>query len=348
LGFRDDIIGSPTIYPLGVDLKADGVQFVQLSRADYDAIGFHDRRMLTPQTKTAWAKYGQLEEAARGLPVKCHFIFHISHVGSTLLSRLVGSHPEAFGLREPGVLRAIAEVQQMLGKPGCPWTAEELNRRLWLFLGVWSRTFSPRETAVIKCTSYVSEMAEMLMERVAGSKAILMYVKPSVFLPQLLGGAMVDIEGKAASRLERLHARLGVAAWSLAELSPGERVSMSWLCEMLAMDGAARRFESRCQWLDFDGFLEDSQTRLVACLEHLKLGEAEANASRILAGPLMKQYSKATQFEFDAGHRERILQEAKAKHAAEIAKGLAWIEAATEAHEPVRHLMGRLDGAGSA
>ncbi len=339
MSFRDDMQASPTLYPLGVDLKADGVQFVQLSRAEYDAIGFHDRRMLTPQTKTAWARYAQVEEAARGLPVKAHFIFHISHVGSTLLSRLIGAHPQAFGLREPGVMRAIAEVQLTLGGPGCPWTNEEFTKRLWLFLGIWSRTFAPRETSVIKCTSYVSEMAEMLLERVAGAKAIFMYVAPEVFLPQLLGGAMVDIEGKAASRLERLHRRLGEPVWKLEALSPGERVAMSWLSEMLSLQAAASRFGSRCQWLDFDDFLSEPQAHLVAGLTHLDLDDAPSQAQAVLAGPLMKQYSKATQFEFDAGSRAKILEEARVKHGAEIARGLAWLDGAATQWPRVRTLL---------
>ncbi|MBI1189067.1 MAG: hypothetical protein GC200_00065 [Tepidisphaera sp.] len=342
MGFREDFQSSPTLYPLGLDLKADAVQFVQLARADFDALGFHDRRMLTPQTKTAWARWPQVQDAARGLPVRANFIFHISHVGSTLLSRLLGAHPQVFALREPGVMRSFADAQLSLGTPESPWPPAEFDQRLSLWLGIWSRTFSPQQTALIKCTSYVSEMAELLMDRVAASRSIFMYVSPAVFLPALLGGAMVDIEGRAASRLTRLHKRLGETPWSLASLSPGEKVSMSWLSEMLALGAAAVRFDARCQWLDFDAFLASPEPRLVASMHHLGLTDPAAHAAPILAGPLMKQYSKATHFEFDAGARQKILQESRAKHADEIARGLAWMDHAAAKWPQVQQLMERL------
>lgn len=342
VGFREDFQSNPTLYPIGLDLKADAVQFVQLSQADFDSLGFHDRRMLNPQTKTAWARWPQVEEAAKVLPAKAHFIFHISHVGSTLLSRLLGAHPEVFALREPGVMRSFADAQLTLGTPASPWSPEEFARRLDLWLGIWSRTFSPRQTCVIKCTSYVSEMADLLLQRVPASRAIFMYVAPEVFLPALLGGAMVDIEGRAASRLERLHARLGESPWSLASLSPGEKVTMSWLCEMLCLYAAATHFPDRCQWLDFDAFLASPEPRLIAAMRHLALSTPESAAGPILAGPLMKQYSKATQFEFDAGARQKLLQESRVKHVEEIARGRAWLDAAAARWPIVRNLMERL------
>src|SRR5205085_12615477 len=114
-----------------------------------------------------------------------------------------------------------------LGQPGCPWSQAEFEERLGVCLALWSRTFTPEQTAVIKATSFVCEMAEYLMERVTTSRAIFMFVAPAIFLKALLGGAMSDIEGLAEKRLERLHRRLGKAYWSLSQLSPGERVTMS-------------------------------------------------------------------------------------------------------------------------
>jgi len=48
----------------------------------------------------------------------------------------------------------------------------------------------------------------------------------------------------------------------------------------------------------------------------------------ILAGPEMRRYSKAPQFAYDTGLRIAVLNEARATHAAEIHRGLAWLDRA--------------------
>ena len=154
-------------------------------------------RLLTASSETGWASWPEFREAAEGLPERCHYIFHISHVGSTLLSRLVGLHPKLFSLREPVILRFLADVDLALGQPNCPWNGEELAERLGVYLRVWSRTFEPQQTAVIKATSFVCELAERLLERQPAARAVAMFVSPLVFMQALLGGAMSDITGLA-------------------------------------------------------------------------------------------------------------------------------------------------------
>lgn len=325
MGFRDELASSPFLYPIGLDLKADAVQFIRLTREAYDAAAFLDRRILAPETPTAWAPWHAVSEAAAGLTERCHFIFHISHVGSTLLSRLLGSHPEFFSIREPTILRTFADMQMQLGHIDCPWSAAEFAGRLEVFMRLWSRTFDPHRRSVIKATSFVGEMAEMLLERQPDARAILMYVRPTVFLAALLGGAMVDVDRKAVSRLNRLHHRLNEQLWRVDDLSSGERVAMTWATEMLALRAAAERFADRTLWLDFDRFLAAPGVELAGVFRSLAASESAQLVNQILAGPAMRTYAKATQFEFDACTRAGVLQESKAKHGAEIARGEAWL-----------------------
>ncbi len=339
MGFREDLIGSPLLYPVAVDLAADGVQFLKMPIEAYEAAGFLDRRMISPGTPTAWGRWAHVSEAATELTERCHFIFHISHVGSTLLSRLLGAHPKIFSLREPAVLRVLADAQLALGRPECPWSPEEFERRLSIFLGLWSRTYKPEQTALIKATSYVSEMAEMLTHRSESTRSIFMYVAPRVFLMALLGGAMSDIDGRGASRLDRLQRRLNTLVGGFESLSPGERVAMSWLSEMMSLHAAAKRFPARCLWVDFDVFLADPQAGLLRTMEHLGLEGGPEVAKEIIDGPNMKRYAKAQQFEFDAGSRAKILQESLEKHGAEVAKGEAWLVKIAEAFPAAKEVL---------
>jgi hypothetical protein len=337
--FRQHLTASPALYPIAMDLRTDAVRLVRLAHADYAAASFLDARLLTPEMPNAWGPWAELREAAAGLPERCHFIFHISHVGSTLLSRLLGLHPALFSLREPAILRDLAEAYITLDQPAPRWGRTEFGTRLGVYLGLWSRTFEPQQTAVIKATSFVSEMAEHLMARLPDARSIFMFVQPLTFLKALLDGAMSDVDGLAEQRLSRLHRRLGSQRWPLAELSPGERVAMSWLSEMLALHAAANRCPARVLWLDFDGFLAGAEANLAAALSHLGIAAAIESAREILAGPTMGQYAKAPAYKFDARHREQLLRQAEERHAAEIKKGIDWLDRAAVDFPVVRNVL---------
>src|SRR4051812_37836226 len=104
---------SPELFPLSLDVKTDLVNLVRLTEADYARASFLDDRALDRQTARRQLPVGELEAAVAdtGLGENCSFIFHIGHVGSTLLSRLLGGHPAVFALREPAILRSLAQVR---------------------------------------------------------------------------------------------------------------------------------------------------------------------------------------------------------------------------------------------
>lgn len=325
---RRRLTASPALYPFAVDLPGDRIRFVPLTLAEYAAASFLDERLGIPDADGSWCPWDGVSQAIAGLPEQCHFIFHISHVGSTLLSRLLGQHSALFSLREPAVLRNLADIHLALGHARCPWSPPIFDVRLGVCLALWSRTFLTGQTAVIKATSFVSEMAEHLMARVRDSRSILMYVPPMTFLKVLLDGAIKDISRAAGKRLFRLHRRLGGEQWRLQDFSVGEQVAMSWLSEMLALHASGRQFPERSLWIDFDQFLAAPEPCLIGALRHFAAADAETIAREILSGPTLSQYSKAPERKYDSGLRDRLLKRGEERHAAEIRKGMDWLERA--------------------
>lgn len=341
----DDLGGTPELYPLEFDLRADVVRFVRLTEADYRAASFLDGRMLAPDAPSEWRPWEAVRRAAGGLPRRCHFVFHISHVGSTLLSRLLGEHPALFSVREPPILRRLAEAHLTLDRPNCPWTPAEFDARTGTYLGLWSRTYRPGQTAVIKATSFVSESAEYLLHAAAGARAVAMTVPPPTFLRALLDGAMSDITASADVRLWRLHRRVGGVRWRRADLSPGELVAMSWLCEVWALHAAAARFPDRVLWVDFDRYLQAPEHGLTAALAHLRAAADDRFVRDLLAGSIPTSYAKAPAYRYDAATREQLLRQADRAHAAEIRRGLDWL-AATAAAFPAAAVAAAAAGRG--
>jgi hypothetical protein len=320
----ESVTQSPELFPYTFDVGSDHVTLIRLTRADYENASFLDARILTPKTPSRaipWHLVAKSIDAAQ-LREHCRFIFHIGHVGSTLLSRLLGAHPQVFALREPVVLRTFANPQPMI-------SGGDFADRLTGILKLLSRTFDANQSAVVKATSFVSELAAGLMSRSFALPAVALYVSAESYMATILGGPNSRQEAKilAPSRIDRLHRRLGHEEWRSTSLSEGEILALTWACEMSALAEAIAIARERILQIDFDQFLHDPSA-LLAVFRHFGVAVSDGEVRAILAGPDMRRYSKAPQFAYDTALRVAVLNEARAVHAAEIRRGLAWLDRA--------------------
>ncbi len=298
---------SPELYPQA--LAPGGLTVIRLSEADYRAASFLDARILTRQTLTRNIPWAAAEEAASGLAENCAYIFHIGHVGSTLLSRLIGASPQSLPVREPLILRALAQSPQ------------DYDRRADVLLKLWSRSFAPNQRALIKATSFVSEIAAKILTRPSSPRAIFLTASAETYLATILGGPNSRQEAKmlAPGRLARLSARLGEMPPAKSE---GEIIAMGWACEMTALEAARNE---RVLMLDADDFFARPETALRASFDHLGIEITDGEIAAIASGPDMRRYSKAPEHAYDTALRNEVLAAARAEHAGEIARGLAWL-----------------------
>ncbi|HEX3951857.1 MAG TPA: hypothetical protein VHW95_18560 [Steroidobacteraceae bacterium] len=336
---QESVTCSPQLFPYSMDLGGDSISFVTLAKADYEKASFLDARMLTPQTRARSLPWGEIVRAIESAQLKerLGFIFHIGHVGSTLLSRLIGAHPCAFSLREPMLLRGFAQLKNEPRHLPAAWGSDGFEARLTGTLQLFSRTFEDRELAVVKATSVVSELSAALLSRASAPKAIMMYVSPESYIATILGGPNSRQEARMLTpgRLQRLQRRIGCEAWRAEQLSEGETLALAWACEMSALAQAARSSAARLLRVDFDQFLLNPSS-LVEILRHFDIEAAAAEVHAILQGPDMRRYSKAPEYAYDAALRLEVLNQARALHDAEIRRGLNWLGQAAARFEPVR------------
>jgi hypothetical protein len=332
--FSESLCRSPELFPHALDVGNDRVSFIRLSRTEYEQASFLDTRILTARTvgqAIPWTQVTAAIEAAR-LTERCGFIFHTGHVGSTLVSRLIGAHAGAFGLREPMILRVLAQLHAEPQAQPRSWSEGGLEARLAGCLKLWSRTYDSRQLAVVKATSFVSELSADLLTRAGHPRALLMYVSPESYLATILGGPNSRQEAQLLTpgRLRRLHRRVGRDAWRLESLSEGEAVALGWACEMSALAVAQQAAGERAMGLDFDQFLLRPRALLSDALRHFEIDATPGEVDAIIAGPDMRRYSKSPEHAYDAALRVEVLNEARATHSAEIRRGLAWLERALE------------------
>ena len=169
------VAASPELYPVEFDPSCGRVRLIRLREEDYRAASFLDERLLVrgaTETSIDWMEFAA---AAEPIPLACDFIFHIGHVGSTLLARLLGTHERVFALREPALLRLLA-------------TGPGDDARLETLLRLYSRTWRAPQRSLVKATSFVSQIGPAMLRKAPSSRAVLMTVRAPTYIAGILGG----------------------------------------------------------------------------------------------------------------------------------------------------------------
>jgi hypothetical protein len=325
-----DIARSPAWLPLEAEAV---VRLVQLDESAYRAASFLDQRLLALGLAHGECSFPVLEAAAAGLSRRAHWIFHTGHVGSTLISRLIGAHAGLFALREPALLRALA------AQGPSPARAAALA----VAVALLGRTWRADQRAVVKATSFVSELAEPILAGADRPAAIFMFAQPHAYLQSIFAGPVSRVESRqlTATRVERLARRLGPGEWRGEPRSEGECIALSWLCEMTVLHQAAARGAGRVLWIDFDDFLAAPAAALAPIFRALGADPPASELEALVGGPLMRQYSKAPEHAYDAELRRSLLLAADHEHAAEIRRGIAWLHRLGAQHETVAAVLER-------
>ncbi len=291
------------------------VRLVAMDRESYRLESFLDDRLLQTPVDAQIVSWTLIEEAMRDdLRSDARWIFHIGHVGSTLVSRLLGEIDGVLAIREPRLLRDLALTP-----------AEVRRRYIEPAPKLMSRTFAQTETACVKATSFASEIADALVP--PGERALLMYATPSNYVASILAGenSVKELHLLAGSRSLRLNSR---GAYLPGQNDAGHAAA-AWACEMTALEQAAERLVDRkIEWADFDAMLGDMEPALRRIAEFF--GFETDHIGDIAAGPLVRRYSKAMEYDYSANLRRELIGEASERFSAEIDGALAMLESAAE------------------
>lgn len=326
----EDLRQSPRWFPHMLDPGSGRVLLVEKSEADYRDASFLDDRALrqdVPRHVVEW----QALQAATAPPVRAdaHYIFHLGHVGSTLISRLLGELPGLLALREPLLLRTFAEMLEQRGAAETFWDPRSIPARIATLNALLSRSFRPDQRALVKATSFTSEIAPDIIA--AGARTLLLYTRPERYIAGILAGenSRQEIALGAPGRLRRLHRRIGGPRWNLWEMGEGEIVAMSWACEMTSLARAAASLPAGAvKWLDFDAFLRAPAATLRDLAGFFGQPLDAAGADALARHPLMGRYSKAVEYEYSPALREEVLAQARREHGDALARAAAWLDAA--------------------
>ena len=324
--FQSRFAADASLLPHMADLANDRVLIALLGEADYRAASFLDQRLLTDRIGREWTAWSALPDLGASAP-RPDFIFHIGHVGSTLVSRLLAEVGGALPLREPMLLRTLAQVAERLDRPESLWSPELYRARLAQSLGWLGRGFAPGQRATIKASSVITAIAGDLTG--PDGHALFLHVPLPRYIETILAGeaSMAETLTQAPARMARLAGLLPDFPHALWQLPPVTRVAMSWLCEMATAQRALPPGDSRHLWVDFEAMLTAPAAALAAQAAHFGLPVDSARIDAALAGPIMRQYSKAPEHGYSPDLRRELQAQAARDHAHAIAEAIAWVEA---------------------
>lgn len=318
------------MFPHLLNIPSDQILLSRLSEQDYKTASFLDQRIVTPELQRQTVTWDALADTPVPPCPTPHYIFHIGHVGSTLISRLLGEHPNVLALREPQILRDLADISQIKRQPQSPWSPKQYADRSKLTISWLSRTFAEKQRVIIKASSFVSEIAHELIG--AQSKALFLYVSLNKYLETILAGegSRAEASQLAGARLLRLNKKLGdpenAPLGNLWEYSHVQRIALGWLCEMSTlMQAYTQQEQGNIYWQNFDVFLKDPKSELMKISEHFDLVMELETVENLITGPIMNSYSKAPEHDYSPDLRRQLLQQARSEFAAEIKQTTNWV-----------------------
>jgi hypothetical protein len=313
----DEIARDATWLAQALDPAQGMARLVAMDRESYRAASFLDDRMMQGPVDAQIVSWTLIEEAVGDeLRTDARWIFHIGHVGSTLISRLLGELDGVLAVREPRLLRDLAltprEIRQRYLKP---------------VPALMSRTFSETEFACVKATSFGSEIAAELVP--PGARALFMYARPRNYIATILAGenSLQELRLLAGKRAQRLNSR-GIY---IPAQNDADHAASAWAAEMAALEAAAETMSDRhIDWLDFDRMLVDVQAELGGVASFFGFAAEPVRLQAIASGPLMGRYSKAPEYDYTPSLRRDVIAGALEQHGALVDRALAMLKSAAE------------------
>ena len=240
------------------------------------------------------------------------------------------TRPDAvLSLREPLLLRTLADAHDALGRPDSLLGAPQFEALLDMTLRLWSRGYAGTRAVVVKATSSAGRLAPAILARAPASRAVYLNLRAEPYLATLLGGAnsATDLRGHGPGRMRRLLAGRELPVEPLHALSPGELAALGWLAESLARrqaiadHGCARagaRFRRIPRRRRRPARTRRRPLRARRGRRHDRGGSRGPGAAPVFQGPAAAVSRP--------GNATARLEESRRENRAEIAKGLAWLE----------------------
>lgn len=297
----DDLYTSPDHYLHSFD--GNSAIFVPMDRAAYHRSIFLDARISTAAGQAVAIPVATIAQAMRP-PQPTSWIFHMAHVGSTLLARALDDPGASLVLREP------LAVRQLAVRPD--------EARLAIAAAMLGKRYRVDAPTLVKANVPVNFLLPKLAALEPDARAVLLYLPLSEYLLAILRS------DSHRDWLRKVTNFLSPFLGDLSSLPDAETAAALWLAQVNAF-AAARAALPNARTLNAEVFFAEPESVLNAAAAHLGVPIAPAAIAATVAGPLFSTNAKNPCLDFNNSQRVERRDDLRHSISAELDAAEEWI-----------------------
>lgn len=323
-GLHNNPLTDPDWLLFDINLVRAQSQWLRIPSSRRRQLAFMDQRLLGENFQRIGAPLSAF--AAQTAPVpECQWIFHAGHCGSTLLAQILGDTPHTGALREPQVLRTLADLKR---EAGLSWhRINETQWRQW-FATVVGYLARPAETGqrhvLIKATSQCNNLTGSVLALPHRQRLLLLAVPLPVYLATMLRSDQhrLDVDGFLQAHMQDLLRRFPDLDIRIPDLSAPQKITITWLAHLLGFLETRERHPRRVMLLDFEQWLSDPVSVTAGICTHF--GRAPMAADSV--SRWLSRYAKSPGRAYSPQQRQADLTASMRQHHDEIQAAVHWLE----------------------
>jgi hypothetical protein len=336
----EDIVRNPAWHLYDIDLQRKELHFLEVTPQTFGVSAFLDNRIAYTTGQMHGFGVDAVISAFRQIPpqsVGMNFLFHSSFCCSSLLARSLQLENQTLVLREPWVLRRLADTRRTLELQGQAWNPQG-SALIDMALTLLGKTWVGSESVLIKPTNVANNLCIDMLAMRPAARGILLYSDLESFLISNLKKSE-ETKQKMPALARIFNVDIGYVGLfehlSIESLGFLQTVVVVWHAQMLAFQRLlASDAGPRLATLDSGLLLKEPEQALAAAAGFLGYALNREQIVEILAGPTWNTHAKDPFSVYGRDMREQESSEIAAKHSAEILYVLRWAEKLFERHPP--------------
>lgn len=274
----------------------------------------------------------ELEKMHNILRPQSAFIFHHAFVCSTLLARCLNQIDAFFSLKEPWILRRMADFKRAEG--------QRLSRNQWrgmftCYMSLLAKNYRTGKTPVIKVTNVANNLLGDVLRYLPGHKILYLYSDLESFLVSNLKkphDTQIKMPGLAAVFLaDGDFAKQFPEFSNVKQLSFLQVCALIWLVNLYNFKHSAEKYSlADLKTLEMKDFLADmggSLKRLASFYGHFA---AAAEIEKMLDPQVTETDAKHQQVAYGRQLKQAEVAQIRSQHSAEIKDVLSWLNPLVE------------------
>jgi hypothetical protein len=308
----------PRWFPVDLDVPRRCVHLLRVAPELVERESFLDTRLPVDFATARGVPIDELDAAAPAHGRAPAWLWHTSFCGSTLMARMLHQAPWCTALREPLVLRRLADASDR---------GQAVGELLAPVVGLLARPWSSAGRVLIKPTHAALNIAVPLLAATPGSRALVMTSPLADFLVSHLKKsaetlAKVPVLAERALRATTLAARLPREAFAPPDALAAVAVQWAAQRELVAVLRAAAA-PGQLRVVDWQQVQAAPVEAASWASRWLGLGH-DGDALRRHAAEVSGRHAKATTRPFDSRTRQAEAEWLLSQHREDVARALEW------------------------